>query len=245
MPKSRPTVKRIGCRNRSWSSPRKTPSSSREPIRCPRVSSTVSCCEFRSDTPSERMSCRSSPAIGPANRSTGSSRCSTRRRSLALQEATRRVAVEESIADYLLDIVSATRQSSLLQVGVSTRGGTLLVSCHPVAGGHREPRLCRSRRRQAAGGSGSRPPRYRPLVPSGRTSGRRNIDPASGRRSSRAELAERDRRGVERAIICAIGSCWAEAFSIPVPGPSGRQKPCGRRRQQHRAANPTADRRQV
>ena len=45
---------------------------------------------------------------------------------LALQEATRQVAVEESIADYLLDIVSATRQSSLLQVGVSTRGALCL-----------------------------------------------------------------------------------------------------------------------
>ena len=45
---------------------------------------------------------------------------------LALQEATRRVSVEESIADYLLDIVSATRQSSLLQVGVSTRGALCL-----------------------------------------------------------------------------------------------------------------------
>ncbi len=50
---------------------------------------------------------------------------------LALQEATRQVVVEESIADYLLDIVSATRQSSLLQVGVSTRARILLVIVRP------------------------------------------------------------------------------------------------------------------
>jgi MoxR-like ATPase len=45
---------------------------------------------------------------------------------LTLQEATRRVVVEESIADYLLDIVAATRHSPLLQVGVSTRGALCL-----------------------------------------------------------------------------------------------------------------------
>ncbi len=45
---------------------------------------------------------------------------------LALQDATRQVVVEESISDYLLDIVGATRHSPLLRVGVSTRGALCL-----------------------------------------------------------------------------------------------------------------------
>ena len=107
---------------------------------------------------------------------------------LALQEATRRVAVEESIADYLLDIVSATRHSPLLQVGVSTRGALCLYRADPVAGGDREPRLRRSRRRQAAGRAGAGAPRDRPVVSSRRAAGGRNADPAAGRRNPRAEL---------------------------------------------------------
>ncbi len=40
----------------------------------------------------------------------------------ALQEQVREVDVDESVSDYMLDIVQATRQSSDLHVGVSTRG---------------------------------------------------------------------------------------------------------------------------
>ena len=43
-----------------------------------------------------------------------------------LQRAVREVRVEESIADYLLDIVHATRQGEDLNVGVSTRGALTL-----------------------------------------------------------------------------------------------------------------------
>jgi MoxR-like ATPase len=43
-----------------------------------------------------------------------------------LQNAVREVAVEESIHDYLLDIVEATRNSDELHVGVSTRGALCL-----------------------------------------------------------------------------------------------------------------------
>ncbi len=45
---------------------------------------------------------------------------------LALQAAVRRVHVEEPIADYLLDIVHATRETNELHVGVSTRGALTL-----------------------------------------------------------------------------------------------------------------------
>jgi MoxR-like ATPase len=41
---------------------------------------------------------------------------------LQLQETVRRVSFEDSLHDYLLDIVEATRNSDALQVGVSTRG---------------------------------------------------------------------------------------------------------------------------
>ena len=39
-----------------------------------------------------------------------------------LQRAVRTVQVDDAIADYLLDIVHATRRSEDLHVGVSTRG---------------------------------------------------------------------------------------------------------------------------
>ncbi len=45
---------------------------------------------------------------------------------LALQRAVRTVRVEDSIADYLLDLVHATRDSEDLHVGVSTRGALTL-----------------------------------------------------------------------------------------------------------------------
>jgi MoxR-like ATPase len=45
---------------------------------------------------------------------------------LSLQYAVRRVAVDESINSYLLDIVNATRRSDELRVGVSTRGALCL-----------------------------------------------------------------------------------------------------------------------
>lgn len=45
---------------------------------------------------------------------------------MALQEAVRAVAVADAIYDYLLDIVSATRDSQQLHVGASTRGALCL-----------------------------------------------------------------------------------------------------------------------
>jgi MoxR-like ATPase len=45
---------------------------------------------------------------------------------VALQEAVRAIAVEDSVGDYLLDIVDRTRNSEELRVGVSTRGALSL-----------------------------------------------------------------------------------------------------------------------
>jgi MoxR-like ATPase len=45
---------------------------------------------------------------------------------LRLQATVREVAVEDSIYDYLLDLVHATRQCAELHVGVSTRGALSL-----------------------------------------------------------------------------------------------------------------------
>ena len=45
---------------------------------------------------------------------------------LRLQQAVKEVSVEDSLYDYLLDIVDATRQSDELHVGVSTRGALCL-----------------------------------------------------------------------------------------------------------------------
>lgn len=44
----------------------------------------------------------------------------------ALQQAVRRVRVDEAVADYLLDLVHATRENEDLHVGVSTRGALTL-----------------------------------------------------------------------------------------------------------------------
>jgi len=45
---------------------------------------------------------------------------------LQLQNMVREVAVDDAIADYMLDIVGATRQCGELHVGVSTRGALSL-----------------------------------------------------------------------------------------------------------------------
>src|SRR3989449_8444638 len=57
---------------------------------------------------------------------------------LALQEATERVEIEESVLDYLMAIVAATRNSQLLSLGVSPRGSLALLrasQAHALADG--------------------------------------------------------------------------------------------------------------
>jgi MoxR-like ATPase len=56
------------------------------------------------------------------------------RQVLQLQEAARQVTVEESIQEYLLEVVQATRTSDELHVGVSTRGALCLYrACQALA----------------------------------------------------------------------------------------------------------------
>ena len=54
----------------------------------------------------------------------------------ALQAAVRQVQVEDSINEYLLDIVEATRRCDELQVGVSTRGALALYRAAQAAALH-------------------------------------------------------------------------------------------------------------
>lgn len=53
---------------------------------------------------------------------------------IELQNAAREVTVEQSVADYLLDVVHATRSAETLHVGVSTRGAlSLYKACQALA----------------------------------------------------------------------------------------------------------------
>ena len=61
-----------------------------------------------------------------ANRSTAWKPVLTAEEVLQLQRGVRNVQVDDSVADYLLDIVHATRRSEDLHVGVSTRGALTL-----------------------------------------------------------------------------------------------------------------------
>jgi MoxR-like ATPase len=57
----------------------------------------------------------------------------TREQVVALQDAVRRVRVDDSINAYLLDVVAATRASEDLRVGVSTRGALALYRASQAA----------------------------------------------------------------------------------------------------------------
>ena len=72
----------------------------------------------------DRANCRSCRAIGPASRVRTRSACAVLdcEQIVGLQASVRQVTVEKSVQDYLLDLVTATRESSDLHVGVSTRG---------------------------------------------------------------------------------------------------------------------------
>ena len=120
--------KPIGCRGRSWSSPRRTRSSSRGPIRCRKASSTASCCGFRIGYPEreEELQVLTSHRQGePVDQLTPVLDC---QQVIALQEAVRRVTMDEAIHHYLLDLIDATRNSDDLHVGVSTRGALCFIA---------------------------------------------------------------------------------------------------------------------
>ena len=78
---------------------------------------------------------------------------------LELQEAAEQVKAEESVLDYLVTLVTATRRSPLLALGVSPRGSLALLRAARARGPGRRPQLPPARRHQGAGGVGPRPPR--------------------------------------------------------------------------------------
>ncbi len=75
---------------------------------------------------------------------------------VSLQQGVRRVRVEETLADYLLDLIAATPLSSGYPPGRQHAGGAGPVSRRPGVGPRRGPRLRRSRRHQAPGPGGAR-----------------------------------------------------------------------------------------
>ena len=69
----------------------------------------------------------SAPRVPPLRRRRACSRCSAVDEVLELQEAAERVRAEESVLDYLIALVAATRRSPLLSLGVSPRGSLALL----------------------------------------------------------------------------------------------------------------------
>ena len=105
----------------------------------------------------------------------------------ALQAAVRQVQVEDSINEYLLDIVQATRRCGELHVGVSTRGALAFYRAAQAAGPDRRSIVRGARRREAAGGARAGPSGD-PQGLSARRSARgdRSAHRAAGRGSARA-----------------------------------------------------------
>jgi MoxR-like ATPase len=77
---------------------------------------------------------------------------------LAAQRAVREVHVEDSVIQYITELVHATRDHDDVLLGGSPRASLALVSHRPSYGGHRRPRLRSARRCQAHGPAGTRAP---------------------------------------------------------------------------------------
>ncbi len=122
--RARPT----SCRSRSWSSRRRTRSSSKAPTRCPRRSSTGSCCGCASATPTATPSSRSSTRTARAtiDRPTSSSRSPTPRPSRCGSKELARIHVAPELQGYIVDLADATRHHRDLMLGVSPRGALAL-----------------------------------------------------------------------------------------------------------------------
>ena len=141
-------ARRAGCRGRSSSSPPRTPSSTRAPTRCPRRSSTASCCAPSVGYPAARR------RVGDARRSgssDGSDDVELRpvvdaAELLAMQRALEQVHVAASIGRYMRrHRARQPRELQRLQVGASPRGTLALV------------KLARCRGRAATAATSSRP----------------------------------------------------------------------------------------
>ena len=131
-----------------------------------------------------------------------------------LQAAVRRVEVEPSINEYLLDIVHATRRCGELHVGASTRGGLALSSCRPSGGTGDRPPIRRARRRETTGRARARPLRDPEGLPARRSArGGRIAYPAAGERGG-ATFARRKRHLWTDGVPCF-------AFKPPSPAKAG------------------------
>ena len=113
---------------RSWSSPRRTRSSSRARTRCPKRSSTASCCACASATPTATPRSRSSTREGVERDRARRARARHRRRHDRARGRSElgRVHVSPELQGYIVDIVEATRHHRDLLLGVSPRGALAL-----------------------------------------------------------------------------------------------------------------------
>ena len=114
------------CPSRSWSSPRRTPSSTRAPSRCRRPSSTASCCGCVWATRNRLTRCSSSTSRSARIRSTRLEPVADAAAVLEMQAAVREVYVDPAIADYIVRLVSATRSHPDVYLGASPRGSLAL-----------------------------------------------------------------------------------------------------------------------
>ena len=100
--------RRTSCPSRSSSSPRRTRSSRKEPIRCPKRSSTASCSTSRSTIRRSTKKNGSSPRRRAA-RSRRSARCSRPKAILYLQKQITQIEVAPLTINYVARLVRATR----------------------------------------------------------------------------------------------------------------------------------------
>ena len=175
-------VTRAARRGRSSCSPRRTRSSTRAPIRCPRRSSTASCCGSRVGYPSREDEWRDPRAAARAARGRGRARPGRRRapRCARCSRRSRSVHVAESVGYYIVDVVRATRDA-------------------PERPGRREPaRLARDAQARRAAGRRSTGATSSPRTTSRRSPCRRSrtgsrSGPSSGCSASGPRTSSRER----------------------------------------------------
>ena len=112
----------------SWCSPRRTRSSTRAPTRCPRPSSTASCCACASAT--RRPTTSGSMLDARARRGTDAVALNAiidGEGLRSLQAAVEAVHVGAAVGRYMVALATATRESSEVEVGASPRGSLALL----------------------------------------------------------------------------------------------------------------------
>ena len=139
------------CPTRSSSSARRTRSSTRARIRCPRRSSTASSSSSRSAIPTRRSSARCSSCGTAASRRRRSTTCSPWSSVEELREAQREIdstGVSDEVFDYVAAIVRATRSLPSVELGASPRAAVHLLAAAKARGAARGARLRHPRRRR-------------------------------------------------------------------------------------------------